>query len=141
MTWPFQAEPAHGQSPSLPYGVPLPKQLTPEAATDYGTPLGVCYQLGSTSTSTASSSDGGGGSSSSSSSSTTTSSSSGVFRRKWTNGWVVEIDCSKRKPNNNNCDSSSDNDDDSCEILEVKSRLVLPEKMKNKNKGRQDRIS
>lgn len=70
MTWPFQAEPAHGESPPLPHGVPLPHELTPKGAKDYGTPLGVCYQRET---------------------------SSGIFRREWSNGWLVEIDCKHKR--------------------------------------------
>jgi hypothetical protein len=64
MTWPFQKEPRHGASPPLPHGVPLPDELKPEGQTDYGVPLEVCH-----------------------------SKTPGVFRRDWSNGWVVEINC------------------------------------------------
>ena len=41
MTWPFNAEPAHGALPPLPRGVPRPAEL--EA--DYGAPTeGVCRE-------------------------------------------------------------------------------------------------
>ena len=36
MTWPFNAEPAHGALPPLPHGVPRP----PELDVDYGVPVG-----------------------------------------------------------------------------------------------------
>jgi len=66
MTWPFQKEPAHGALPPLPSGVPLPYELTPGGQIDYGVPLGVCQR---------------------------DKSSPSLFRREWSNGWVVEIDC------------------------------------------------
>ncbi len=66
MTWPFQKEPGHGALPPLPHGVPLPDILTPEKQIDYGVPLGICYQP---------------------------SNQEGVFRREWSNGWIIEIDC------------------------------------------------
>ena len=37
MTWPFNPEPAHGELPPLPHGVPRPSEID----TDYGTPLEV----------------------------------------------------------------------------------------------------
>jgi hypothetical protein len=40
MTWPFNAEPAHGQLPALPHGVPRPAELDAE----YGEPLGLCRE-------------------------------------------------------------------------------------------------
>eukprot|EP00122_Pirum_gemmata_P006129 Pgem_evm1s5597 len=42
MTWPFNAEPAHGELPPLPHGVPRP----PELEKDYGVPIDkVCREL------------------------------------------------------------------------------------------------
>lgn len=41
MTWPFNAEPAHGTLPPLPHGVPRPAALDE----DYGTPLGLCSEV------------------------------------------------------------------------------------------------
>lgn len=38
MTWPFNPEPAHGELPPLPHGVPRPAIL----ARDFGEPLGLC---------------------------------------------------------------------------------------------------
>ena len=83
MTWPFQKEPSHGALPPLPHGVPLPDILTPEKQIDYGAPLGTCYQP---------------------------SSQEGVFRREWSNNWIIEIDC-------NGCRHENDKDeteDSSC---------------------------
>eukprot|EP00471_Norrisiella_sphaerica_P000396 CAMPEP_0184488090 /NCGR_PEP_ID=MMETSP0113_2-20130426/10521_1 /TAXON_ID=91329 /ORGANISM="Norrisiella sphaerica, Strain BC52" /LENGTH=420 /DNA_ID=CAMNT_0026870567 /DNA_START=299 /DNA_END=1561 /DNA_ORIENTATION=- len=40
MTWPFNAEPAHGELPPLPHGVPRPPQLD----LDYGMPLEICHE-------------------------------------------------------------------------------------------------
>uniref|UniRef100_A0A7S1VD97 Uncharacterized protein n=1 Tax=Grammatophora oceanica TaxID=210454 RepID=A0A7S1VD97_9STRA len=40
MTWPFNAEPAHGGLPPLPHGVPLPRELH----VDYGEPLELCKE-------------------------------------------------------------------------------------------------
>eukprot|EP00536_Pseudo-nitzschia_multiseries_P005913 jgi/Psemu1/303727/fgenesh1_kg.120_\ len=100
MTWPFNAEPEHGGMPPLPHGVPLPKELTPEGSKDYGAPLGVCYE---------------------------SSSSSGIFRRKWSNGWMVEIDCNSREESNdgyhkngNHCSNIDD-----CYQPEIKSQILF----------------
>jgi len=41
MTWPFNAEPAHGELPPLPHGVPRP----PELDHDYGEPEGLCEEV------------------------------------------------------------------------------------------------
>lgn len=41
MTWPFNAEPAHGGLPPMPDGVPLPAKLQ----YDYGVPLEICHQV------------------------------------------------------------------------------------------------
>ena len=41
MTWPFNPEPAHGELPPLPHGVPLP----PELQRDYGEPLDFCHEV------------------------------------------------------------------------------------------------
>jgi hypothetical protein len=41
MTWPFQPEPAHGELPPEPHGVPLP----PELLVDYGEPDGLCHEV------------------------------------------------------------------------------------------------
>ena len=72
MTWPFNYEPSHGQTPAIPHGgVPLPKLLTPDGSIDYGMPLGTCYQ-------------------------TTSKSSTGIFRRNWTNGYV-EMNCNNKQ--------------------------------------------
>ena len=79
MTWPFQAEPGHGALPPLPHGVPLPPALTPgEGRTDCGVPLGVCYQVPPAD-------DGN--------TRRENNEPSGVFRRNWSNGCVVEVDC------------------------------------------------
>ena len=44
MTWPFNPEPAHGESPPLPHGVPRPTEID----TDYGAPLeDVCRETSS----------------------------------------------------------------------------------------------
>eukprot|EP01065_Artemidia_motanka_P034933 TRINITY_DN42915_c0_g1_i1.p1 TRINITY_DN42915_c0_g1~~TRINITY_DN42915_c0_g1_i1.p1 ORF type:complete len:440 (+),score=155.68 TRINITY_DN42915_c0_g1_i1:56-1375(+) len=40
MTWPFNPEPAHGELPPLPHGVPRPTALDK----DYGKPLGLCTE-------------------------------------------------------------------------------------------------
>ena len=40
MTWPFNAEPAHGTLPPLPHGVPRPQALE----VDYGIPMGICRE-------------------------------------------------------------------------------------------------
>lgn len=40
MTWPFNPEPAHGQLPPLPHGVPRPTALD----VDYGEPSGLCVE-------------------------------------------------------------------------------------------------
>ncbi|CAE8624234.1 unnamed protein product [Polarella glacialis] len=40
MTWPFNAEPAHGELPPLPYGVPRPALLSK----DFGKPSGLCKE-------------------------------------------------------------------------------------------------
>ena len=40
MTWPVNPEPAHGELPPLPHGVPRPAALE----VDYGTPLGLCTE-------------------------------------------------------------------------------------------------
>jgi hypothetical protein len=75
MTWPFNYEPSHGQTPAIPHGgVPLPKLLTPDGSINYGIPLGTCYQT----------------------TTTTTTTSSGIFRRNWTNGYV-EINCNNKQ--------------------------------------------
>jgi hypothetical protein len=41
MTWPFNPEPAHGELPPLPHGVPRPEILD---SLDVGTPLGLCTE-------------------------------------------------------------------------------------------------
>lgn len=64
MTWPFNAEPAHGGLPPLPHGVPLPYPLTPHGQEDYGIPRGVCREA-----------------------------SPGLFRRDWSHGYRIELDC------------------------------------------------
>ena len=63
MTWPFNPEPAHGELPPLPHGVPRP----PELDKDYGHPLEICHEQFS--------SDG-----------------SGVFVREWSKVRVT-LDC------------------------------------------------
>ena len=40
MTWPFNKEPAHGELPPLPHGVPLPSLLKK----DFGVPEDICYE-------------------------------------------------------------------------------------------------
>jgi hypothetical protein len=40
MTWPFNPEPAHGELPPQPHGVPLP----PELSGDYGEPTELCRE-------------------------------------------------------------------------------------------------
>ena len=40
MTWPFNPEPAHGELPPLPHGVPTPAEF----GKDYGEPVGVCKE-------------------------------------------------------------------------------------------------
>ena len=40
MTWPFNPEPAHGELPPLPHGVPRPSEFDE----DYGVPAGVCEE-------------------------------------------------------------------------------------------------
>lgn len=40
MTWPFNPEPAHGELPPLPHGVPRPAALDQ----NFGEPLGVCHE-------------------------------------------------------------------------------------------------
>lgn len=40
MTWPFNAEPAHGELPPQPHGVPRPSLLD----SDFGAPLGLCKE-------------------------------------------------------------------------------------------------
>jgi hypothetical protein len=42
MTWPFNPEPAHGELPPSPNGVPRPKEID----VDYGVPHGVCKKVG-----------------------------------------------------------------------------------------------
>jgi len=76
MTWPFAREPAHGELPPLPHGVPLPRMLQPQYQADYGVPLGVCYETPKP----------------------------GVFRRDWSNGWIVEIDCCQQHDNGDSDD-------------------------------------
>jgi hypothetical protein len=40
MTWPFNPEPAHGELPPLPHGIPRPELMD----TDFGHPLGLCTE-------------------------------------------------------------------------------------------------
>lgn len=40
MTWPFNPEPAHGELPPNPHGVPRPEMIDQ----DYGEPLGLCHE-------------------------------------------------------------------------------------------------
>lgn len=40
MTWPFNAEPAHGELPPLPHGAPRPAILEQ----DFGSPTGLCQE-------------------------------------------------------------------------------------------------
>jgi hypothetical protein len=40
MTWPFNPEPAHGELPPLPHGVPTPSEFKE----DYGVPHGICSE-------------------------------------------------------------------------------------------------
>merc|ERR1711974_412699 len=40
MTWPFNPEPAHGELPPLPHGVPRPALLEK----DFGEPTGICHE-------------------------------------------------------------------------------------------------
>ena len=40
MTWPFNPEPAHGELPPLPHGVPRPNEFD----LDYGVPQGLCHR-------------------------------------------------------------------------------------------------
>ena len=92
MTWPFQQESGQSALPPLPHGVPLPDILTPEKQIDYGVPLGACYQA---------------------------SNQEGLFRREWSNGWMIEIDC-------NGCShekGENEKKDSSCHRFGVKHRI------------------
>ena len=40
MTWPFNPEPAHGQLPPMPGGLPLPGSLS----VDHGEPAALCHE-------------------------------------------------------------------------------------------------
>jgi len=116
MTWPFNADPAHGELPPSPYGVPLPKDLTREGSMDYGKPLGVCYE---------------------------SSPSSGKFQRKWSNGWMIEIDCNSREKsqNGNQNGESRCNGINDCDQLSVKSQvLFVGDKVKDEFKIRDDPV-
>lgn len=88
MTWPFNAEPAHGGLPPLPHGVPLPHTLTPQGQEDYGIPRGVCREA-----------------------------SPGLFRRDWSHGFRIELDC------HGSLRGECSPDDTSCHRYGVKHRI------------------
>mmetsp|Transcript_19897 Transcript_19897/g.28001 ORF Transcript_19897/g.28001 Transcript_19897/m.28001 type:complete len:109 (-) Transcript_19897:314-640(-) len=70
MTWPFNPEPAHGELPPLPHGVPRPAALD----VDYGRPLGICQRESTTDESLPATSH------------------NNVFIREWTKA-SVRLDC------------------------------------------------
>jgi len=64
MTWPFNPEPAHGELPPLPEGVPRPALLDH----DFGEPVGLCKEA-------------------------ETGPLNGTFVRRWTKAGLVTLDC------------------------------------------------